>query len=152
MESIHPLFVHFPIALLLTAAGLDVLAVLLRRSAIHQIALWNLALGSLAAGVAVWTGLQAAEIAKHGFEIHKVMEKHEQLGIAAAVLAGVAALARILLRHRTYGWVRGASLAIMLGLAGLVIYTAHLGGRLVYEFGVGGTFAVHGLTGGSHAR
>ncbi len=70
MESVHPLLIHFPIALLLTSLLLDVLAAALKRPELHQVALWNLGLGVAGAGVAVWTGLRAAEIAKHSYEIH----------------------------------------------------------------------------------
>ena len=56
MESAHPLVVHFPIALLLTAVLLDLAALVLRRPGLHRIALWNLSLGALGAGIAVLTG------------------------------------------------------------------------------------------------
>ena len=69
MESVHPLVVHFPIALLLTAVALDLLAVALKRPGWHRIALWNLAMGTAGAGLAVWSGLRASEVAKHTFDI-----------------------------------------------------------------------------------
>ena len=69
MESVHPLMVHFPIALLLTAPLADLVAFVLKRPAFYRIGLWNLSLGTLGAGAAVRTGLWAAEIAKHTPEI-----------------------------------------------------------------------------------
>lgn len=142
MESVHPLVVHFPIALLVTAVALDGAAFLLRRPALHRVALWNLALGALAAGAAVWTGLQAAEIAKHSFEIHHVMELHERLGIVTASLAGLITLWRLARRDALRLWERAATTALLLALAGTLACGAHLGGRLVYEFGVGGRFGM----------
>ena len=42
MESVHPLVVHFPIALLLTALLLDGAGLVFRRPDLHRLALWNL--------------------------------------------------------------------------------------------------------------
>ena len=69
MNNIHPMVVHFPIALLLSAWLLDVLALITKRPRLHQFALCHLMLGVLGAGAAVLTGLQAEEMAKHSFEI-----------------------------------------------------------------------------------
>ena len=140
MESVHPLVVHFPIALLLTAFLLDGLGMIFRRPGLHRVALWNLCLGTVGAVAAVLTGLEASEIAKHTFEIHRVMERHEQLGIATAISAGILTIARLLLRDRLNAWLRGASQIILAGIVITLAYGAHLGGRLVYEFGVGGRF------------
>ena len=140
MQSLHPLIVHFPIALLLTATALEILALIARRPQLHRFALWNLCLGTLGAGATVLTGLQAAAVAKHSFEIWEVMELHEHLGITTLILGlGLCAL-RLWKRDRLSRRVRVATLAAMLVMAGTLGYGAYLGGRLVYEFGVGGRF------------
>ena len=140
MESVHPLVVHFPIALLLTALLLDVVALGLKRPGLHRVALWNLSLGTIGAAVAVRTGLWAAEIAKHTFEIHQVMELHRKLGIATLVLGILVVTWRLWKRDRLGVRARAVTLVLMLAIAGTLGYGAHLGGRLVYEFGVGGSF------------
>jgi len=140
MESVHPAIVHFPIALLLTALALDSLALLVKRPVLHRVALWNLGLGTLGAGVAVLTGYQAAEIAKHTFEIHQVMELHRKLGIATLTLGGLIVVWRLWRRDQLGIRARLFTLLVMLVMAGTLSYGAHLGGRLVYEFGVGGPF------------
>ena len=142
MESIHPMVVHFPIALLLTAVGLDLAALIAKRPAWHRVALWNLSLGTLAAGAAVWTGLRAEEAAKHTFEIHQVMMQHERLGITTLILGVMAASYRVMRRDQLTTRGRLATLAIMLAMTGTLLYGAHLGGRMVFEFGVGGTFGI----------
>lgn len=140
MESLHPIVVHFPIALFVTALGLDLLAIILRRPAIHRVALWNLGLGALGAGVAVLTGLQAEAVAKHSFEIWQVMDFHKRLGFVTLSLAAVVTAIRLIRRDQLPTWARAITLAIMGTLVGSVIWGAYLGGRLVYEFGVGGPF------------
>jgi len=140
MESVHPLVVHFPIALLLSAVLLDLVAVIFKRPNLHGIALWNLVLGTLGAGAAVWTGNMAEEIAKHTFEIHEVMELHEKLGMATLILGTVIVAWRLWKRDQLGIRARAATFMLMAALAGTLVYGAHLGGRLVYEFGVGGSF------------
>jgi len=144
MESAHPLVVHFPIALLLAAVLIDLLALALRRPALHRIALWNLALGTLGAAAAVWTGLRAEGVAKHTFAIHQVMELHQKLGVATVLLGALVAAWRLWTRDRLGAHGRMLTLVLMVIMSGTLAYGAHLGGRLVYEFGVGGTFGAAG--------
>ena len=140
MENVHPLVVHFPIALLLTALFLDGLALALKRPGIHRAALWNLCFGTMGAAAAVLTGLQAAQIAKHSFAIHQVMGLHEKLGIATLILGLLVLGWRLFRRDRLPTRARLVTLIVMLAMAGTLSYGAHLGGRLVYEFGVGGVY------------
>ena len=137
MESIHPLVVHFPIALLLSSLLLDGLALALKRPAIHRVALWNLCLGVLGAAAAVLTGLQAERVAKHSFEISQVMELHEWLGITTLSVGVLVASWRLWKRERLTRFFRWATLGAMVVMASTVTWGAYLGGRLVYEFGVG---------------
>ena len=140
MESAHPMVVHFPIALLLTGVVLDLVALVLRRPTLHRIALWNLSLGMLAAGVAVLTGLRAETVAKHSFNIWQVMDLHKRLGISTLILGLMATSWRLKQRDQLTIQGRVVTFLFSLVMAGTLIYGAHLGGRLVYEFGVGGTF------------
>ena len=144
MESIHPIAVHFPIALLITAFLVETLALAGKRPAWHRVALWNLTLGALAAAAAVWTGRQAMAAAKHSMEIYEIMELHEKLGYIvlslAAFITGWRLWRRDLLsvRSRRIAWA-------LLGVAcGILVFSAYLGGRMVYEFGVGGSYGRSG--------
>lgn len=140
MESFHPILVHFPLALLTASFLVEGLALVLRRPALHVVSLWNLGLGVLGAVGAVLSGRQAMALAKHSMEIHEIMEIHERVGYLV-LLGGALLLAwRVLLRDsggRRSRW--AAWLALGLLCAGMA-YGAHLGGRMVYEFGVGGSY------------
>jgi len=140
MESLHPLVVHFPIALLLSALLLDGLALALKRTPLHRVALWNLALGTLGAGAAVLTGLQAEDVAKHSFEIWQVIQLHKRLGITTLILGIMVTSWRLWKRDRLSRRARTLTLAAMLAMASTLGVGAYLGGRMVYEFGVGGSF------------
>lgn len=138
MENIHPITVHFPIALLTAALLMETLALLLRRPEWSRVSLWCLGLGGLGAAASVLTGRQAMVMAKHSFEIHQIMTLHERIGYV--VLAGSALLLgwRFLARS-SRGW-QWAGWGLLAALCGTIAYSAHLGGRLVYEFGVGGSY------------
>lgn len=144
MENFHPLTVHFPIALLMAALLLETLALGFKKPHWHRIALWNLALGTLGAAVAVFTGRQAAATAKHSFEIHQIMTLHERLGYVVLALAAGIVGWRLLKRDALSRRGRWMSWGL-LGLAcGVLAFGAHLGGRMVYEFGVGGSYGRSG--------
>lgn len=139
-ESAHPLLVHFPIALLLTGVGLDVASWVLKRPSLQRLALWNLALGVLAAAVAVGTGLRAERVAKHSFEIWQVIELHKRLGITTLILGLMAVSWRLKAGGALSARARTVTTIFLLVMTTTLLWGAHLGGRLVYEFGVGGRF------------
>lgn len=140
METIHPLFVHFPIALLITAMALEVLGLVGRSEACRRAALWNLVLGVTGALGAVVTGRIAAATAKHSFEIHQVMTQHERAGYLVLSLAATTLAWRLATRSWQQPWVRWVGAGLLAAACAVLASGAHLGGRLVYEYGVGGSY------------
>ncbi len=144
-EAAHPLLVHFPVALLLTvplfaAAGFipgD------RGRAFRTSALILMLLGSVAAHVAVLSG-EAAEIYARGSQgVDEVIHEHEEgaesvrtffiaLTLLYAVLYGIERRLKPGLRMGAYA----AHLLLYLVACVALANAAHLGGRLVHEFGV----------------
>ena len=137
LENIHPAIVHFPIALLLTAGLIELAAWLLHRPALHLVSLWNCALGALGAAVAVWSGLHAEELSEHTAAAHEIIERHETLGRITLIVAVVVLVLRLAMRKRMNRWMQVAVLVLMLTAAASAVAGGYLGGRLVYEFGVG---------------
>lgn len=137
--SLHPLLVHFPIALFVSALAFDLVGVLWRRAAFTSAGLYAQTLGALAAGLAVITGNQAEEAAERLMGIEEVLEWHERLGTATwwVALAAVA-LRWYLTRKEPLGpALRALMLGLSLGLAILVGVAGFYGGKLVYDFGAG---------------
>lgn len=148
-DGLHPLIIHFPIALLLVAPLFVVLAVLLpKRGATFGIsALVLLALGTVAAVVAVETGEAAAELATRTEAINAAIEGHaEKAEMVRNLFAGLTVLyALVLVAPR---FVRALStrmamtvmhvvfLGLLLGGDLLLANTAHEGGMLVHKHGV----------------
>jgi uncharacterized membrane protein len=147
-DALHPLIVHFPIALLM-AAPLFIVAGLIRKRWMGGMvvsALILMALGTAAAYVAVPSGEAAGKLAERTPQVNAVLERHESLGETTrtvftilTLIFGVLALGQRRLRRLDRLPGVGLQIAYLaLYAAGLAVLanTAHDGGRLVHEFGV----------------
>lgn len=137
----HPVFVHFPIALLMTATALFVLTACLpgsvtARAPLRLVALWNLWLGFAAALVAASFGWIAYNTVAHDALSHEAMTTHRNwalltLGLFLPVIVWSVFTHR---RGRTLSWF----FALILMLPTLFLArTAWLGAEAVYRHGLG---------------
>lgn len=136
MANIHPLLVHFPIALLFTFFALDMAATLAKKPAWRTIASALLYFGAVAAGFTVLAGFIAADSVPHGEEVHEIMENHEHLGVSVLSLALVLSLWRMKAGAPLKGLANGLFLAASGFLCLLLALGADLGGLMVYHYGV----------------
>jgi uncharacterized membrane protein len=136
LQNIHPLLVHFPIALLTLFFALDLIGSLAKRPEWRQIAGAFLYLGTLFAACTVAAGLAAAETVAHGGDVHEIMEHHEHLGISVLSLAAALSAWRLLSKGRIVGPANTLYLLAAGILSGLLAFTADLGGLMVYKHGV----------------
>lgn len=149
-SGLHPLIIHFPIALLLVAPLFLIIGAALgwhRGRAYLFSALILLLVGTASVFVAVESGEAAGKLAERTPAINAVLEHHEHLAertqatftVLTVLLAVWLAVSHFVRRLQTRSITR---LAIVIMLAGYVYGalsladTAHNGGRLVHEFGV----------------
>ncbi len=148
-DGLHPLVIHFPIALLMVAPLFVALALAWRRhsAAFSQAALVLLALGTISTYVAISTGQAAGELAEHTDAINAVILQHEELAETTSttfsVITVLYALFTLLpalverVRKPAYALVGNLVFLVVIGAATLlVVNTAHQGGRLVHQLGV----------------
>lgn len=148
-DGLHPLIVHFPIALLITAPVLIVLGMIFHRRSMWfgLSALTLMAIGTLAAFVSVSTGEAAGELAVRSAQIDAVLEEHEELAETTAwtflgltlLFAAITLLPPALRRplKRVPATITAAVFLALYGAGTLLLANAaHQGGRLVHEFGV----------------
>jgi uncharacterized membrane protein len=148
-SGMHPLVVHFPIALLLVAPVLVALGAALKRGrgTFFLSALVLMLIGTIGTYVALSTGEAGEGLAETVAGAEALLEQHEELAkTTAAIFTGLTVLfAGIvfgppLLRRRLEGGALAATLAAFFALylvgAGALVNTAHAGGRLVHEVGV----------------
>ena len=143
LELIHPMLIHFPIALLLTGAALKAAAFFFRHSKSYGALVFSarliLCLGVLFAWAAVFAGHLASHIIEKSLCFPLVLDYHSLLGHTAAILFTIGVLcdgARIWTKKRSFNkaLMVGSSLLFMVG-AGILLMTAAFGGSLVYDQG-----------------
>jgi len=136
MANVHPLLVHFPIALLTAFLIVELLAVIFRKKNLEPVAGWMLYLGTLGAVATVAVGWFAAQSIPHGSAVHDVMETHEMLGFSVLALAVVLSLWRLFAGAPVSVMGRALHLFLAFVMVGLLTAGADLGGRMVYKYGV----------------
>lgn len=144
MHPIHPMVVHFPIALLITSVVFDFLAMRWRHKSFQDAGFYTLIAGLLGAAVSVLTGAMAEEVVEDKGIPESVLEIHEALGYASLLFfLGLLAL-RLLMRWKLIKEIPALYLAM--GVAGIVILSAagYFGGSLVFDFGAGVNLSMEG--------
>lgn len=138
LAELHPVFVHFPIALTFTGLICFLLGYA-KWPAFQRLSLVLLGFAFLFSFLSVFTGEEAGEIAKKIPGIENSLEKHEEFGEWTRWVLGFAFIIGI---ASQVGLLKSRVLAALFFLsylfaAGFVGYTGYLGGELVLEHGAG---------------
>ena len=149
-HAIHPLLVHFPVALLLIAPVFIVIGLSRkpeRGFPFLMAALILMSLGTIGAFVAASSGHAAGELAESIPQVEATLEQHEELAEVTEIVFTALTLifAAILFVPRMLKCDANRLISTVLPAIFLVFYaagavslvnTAHQGGRLVHELGV----------------
>ncbi len=137
MHPIHPMLVHFPIALLSVSVLCDFVAVRWRPQDSRSAGFYTLVLGLVGAMASVISGHMAEETVEHSGAPEQILEIHEKLGFAVfwlfAGLLGLRVVERL-------GWIKERPfMTLGFGLVGTVVLfvASYYGGSLVYDYGAG---------------
>ena len=148
MQNIHPLFVHFPVALSLTALLFEVLYLVSRskdnsspRNSFKVVAAVLVVLTAITAVVTATTGLIAGSTVPHPDIAHPLMDTHKAIEIAGTLLSILAALSILFTKNRLR-LVRGV---LVFATAATISYGASYGGRLVFTYGIGTALVKGGM-------
>jgi uncharacterized membrane protein len=140
--NIHPLLVHFPIALLCAAAAVDIAGwALWRNTLLRQLATLLYVLGTGGAVVAYLTGHAAAQTIWFPGMAQAVLKQHWDWALRTVWFFAVFTVVRLVLlrpsrREASPALVAALALVGLVGI-GLLLETGDRGGRLVYQHGVG---------------
>jgi len=136
-HPLHPLTVHFPIALLFTSVFFDLMGMLTDNNNFRQTGWWLLLLGliggTVAAGFGMWTEEQIEAMGVP----EAAVDRHEAFAVTTMIVFAVLAVFRWWRRGR---WsARDRVVYLSVAMAGLLLLgiTGFYGGELVYRYGAG---------------
>ncbi len=145
--TIHPMILHFPIVLLYLTAAIDLGAQVLRDRDrfLQRAGFWVLTLACFFTVVTMTAGFISEQSVHWTAATSAILSRHQHFAILTGLSEGAAWLVRLgtRFRHRerwsVWGRGRGTWVSTLLVLlaAIFVTLTAHLGGSMVYDYGVG---------------
>lgn len=138
-DHLHPIIVHFPVALIITGFLAEVVYLFFKKEkCLSKTGFYLMVLGSLAA-IAAWSSGHLFTEAPTQGEILKIFQKHETGGLITMILIIAGTLIRIWLMVQkkdetplkwiVFGFYFLAFVA--------VIITGFMGGTMVYDFMIG---------------
>ena len=140
--ELHPVLLHFAIALLVTGPAFDLAGLLLRREALLVAGRWNTLVGAAVLLLVTASGLAAeASLGPHSDAGSALLSLHHGLGLALPLLWVPAAIWRAVSEHLLPVRLRTLYLTASYVGAALIISQAALGSWMVYRHGVGLTAA-----------
>ena len=137
MTNIHPLIVHFPIALIIVIFILDFLGVLFKRKSFLSTANILTIFAATGAVMAVISGMVAEESVWHAGEAHELLELHEIIGFIVLGLTLILLIFRPAVKKKLFGSLGWVAVLLSFVASMLVGYTGYLGGEMVYKYGAG---------------
>ena len=136
LDVIHPIVVHFVIAMALITVLFDVIGVISGKKNLFEVSFWNLIVATIAIFVAIIFGQVEAGLANPYGASRDILNVHSTIGWS---LAGVLALLtgwRYVARQKDPANLPRGFLVLDLVLAGLVITQVYLGDQLVWVYGL----------------
>ncbi len=137
MPNLHPLIVHFPIALLLLSLILETIAFFRKSSGLSRAAWWNQIAGSAGLALTVTSGLFAENTVPIAGDARDLFERHELLAFLSAAIFALLLLWRIAARGNIPRQSPTAYFVLLVAGVACVLIGAWYGGEMVYRYGVG---------------
>jgi uncharacterized membrane protein len=137
LVPIHPRFTHFPIALCIVGAASIAYGTLRGQGQWTRYGQTSLYLGWIGILVAIITGLIDQASAPDESAVASLLNQHITAGIALIVAVGLAIYWPIRNKKLWQTSAKWGYVALLAVIVLLVLVEAWLGGKLVYEYGVG---------------
>lgn len=139
LTTLHPLIIHFPIALLIVGLIADITGAILKKEFYSRVGFSLLVTGTLGAIAAYLTGNFASEGLIEAGSLKYALEEHESAATLTLWTIVFVTLVRITLvvTKRYKGVLQWISVFLFLLGALSIVRTGHLGGQLVYRHAAG---------------
>lgn len=139
-DPLHPVIVHFVIAMVLFAFCCDVAGRFIpfqkEKQKLFEVSFWNMIVASVAIFFAVIAGQFEAAIAPTYPAVESVLTRHQILGWSLSAIVVSMTAWRLVIRSRSLFQMPSAYLGAATFLAVLVCLQVYLGSQLVWEYGL----------------
>lgn len=138
--NVHPMLVHFPIAVFITALLFDFVKLFWNKDWLHIVVTVLFVFAALMALITFLSGKQAIDIVSVPMRAELTASNHADWGLYTLLYFSLFAVLRAFLFWKKLDRKRVVAILLFCGsLAGaaLIGKTADLGGKLVYKYGVG---------------
>lgn len=135
-DTLHPIVVHFVIAMVVFSIVCDGLGLLLRRPVLFTVSFWNLAIASVAIFVAILFGQFEAALAAPYAAVKPVLHLHTLIGWSLSAIVVILTALRGVLLYRDPIKLNPAYMSVGLLVVALVSYQVFLGNQLVWVYGL----------------
>ena len=132
---LHPMLVHFPIALFIGALGFEIVSLIFKKDEFHRTALGLYILAAVISPLVVQAGFWE-EDAMGGIH-HPVFENHEKFALLTMWTALASLPVLWFTQKKAPQWLRKVFVFFVFFTALTVFITAYYGGHMVYDYGIG---------------
>ncbi|QNJ26674.1 uncharacterized conserved membrane protein (DUF2231) [Synechococcus sp. SYN20] len=136
LDVIHPIVVHFVIAMALITVVFDLIGVLTRQRNLFEVSFWNLLVATVAIFVAIIFGQIEAGLATPYGASRDILNYHSTLGWSLAAILSLLTGWRYVARQKDPTVLPRGFLIIDAVLAVLVFCQVYLGDKLVWVYGL----------------
>ncbi|MBE7381528.1 MAG: DUF2231 domain-containing protein [Leptolyngbya sp. SIO1E4] len=135
-DTIHPIVVHFVIAMVLFAVLCDVIGYVSQNPRLYEVSWWNLAFATVSIFIAVIFGQIEAGLAGPYAAAESTLNLHTLLGWSLSGIIAAVTAWRYILRSRDPKTLPLPFLGVGALLIGLVVVQVYLGDLLVWVYGL----------------
>ena len=135
-DTIHPIVVHFVIAMVLFAFCCDVVGYLTGKSRLYEVSWWNMFLATISIFIAIIFGQIEAGLAQPYEAVEPVLNLHTLLGWSLSGIIAAITAWRYVIRLRDPQKLPIPYLGVGLLLVGIVCFQVYLGDELVWVYGL----------------
>jgi uncharacterized membrane protein len=135
-DTIHPIVVHFVIAMVLFAFLCDIIAYVTKNTRLYEVSWWNMFFATLSIFIAIIFGQTEAGLAEPYAAVRPILNLHTIIGWSLSAILATITGWRFILRSRDPQKVPVSYFGVSLLLVGLVCFQVYLGDELVWVYGL----------------
>lgn len=136
MDTLHPIVVHFVIAMGLITFVFDLIGSAFKKPALYEVSFWNLLFATVAIFVAIIFGQVEAGLADPYGASSEILNLHSTIGWSLAGILSLLSAWRYVIRNKDPQQLPLSFLAAGAGLSALIVVQVMLGNQLIWVYGL----------------